>query len=153
MNGDCDTCVMVNREIYVVTKVPPYPSMWNMCDDQLYVVGAGKDGEMAFFVLDDWESRSNAEEMGTVLPVKRENYHLGEIIICDGAGREVGGFRRKPIKSGHIKSDDPDDDHYKDEGLEFEEFDNLDDALDRARKVLDDRMGPWNPPEEPKEEI
>lgn len=135
------------REIYVVTKVPTWPASSNLSHDHIYMAETDRD-KYTFYVLDDWSSIDSAKEHRAIeFPVKREIFHLGEVIVCDGAGREVGGFQRMPYKWGWIKSDDPDDDHHKNTGLWFEEFDNLGDALKCAHEVLRERIQP--PAEEP----
>ena len=111
----------------VITKVPKHIEDGNKYDDLLVRDRKTEEDEMtmanacgykAYRFYDDEENDGISREdvVHVCLPV----FSLGEILILDVTGREVAGRNRKPSKWF----------------VTCEEFDNLDDAVDCAQKLL-----------------
>ena len=109
----------MKEKIHVITKIPdPKKQGGNLCDEQfvLDIDKMNKDVRLRPFGKDE-DGR-----IVTHLPVKLEVFHLGEIIIVDEKGREIGGWFRKAEK-WHIE--------YK----EFE-MQDMEKAIKLSRKIM-----------------
>jgi hypothetical protein len=103
----------------VITKVPKVREGNEY--DQILVEGYDKDNEEVIYHLpkEGVEYRMvDTKFINAKLPV----FQLGEILILDKTGREAAGMGRKPSKWS----------------VEVEEFNDLQEAIDRAHIVLED---------------
>jgi hypothetical protein len=111
----------------VITWVPKNVEDGNKYDDLLVrdrkteedvVTMANACGYKAYRHYDDEENDGISREdvIHVCLPV----FSLGEILILDSCGREIAGRGRKPSKWS----------------VTYKEFDNLDDAIECANKIL-----------------
>jgi hypothetical protein len=100
----------------VITKVPKVREGNEY--DQILVEGYDKDNEEVIYHLpkEGVEYRMvDTKFVNAKLPV----FHLGEILILNESGREVGGMCRKPSKWS----------------VEVEEFSHLDDAVQKSKNL------------------
>ena len=100
----------------VITKVPKAREGNEY--DQILVHGWDETNEEVIYHYPKENERYSMIETPFVnakLPV----FHLGEILILDNSGREVGGLCRKPSKWS----------------VEFQEFDNLDEAVQKSKNL------------------
>ena len=105
----------MNYNFYVITKTPDLFEEGNLYDEFGY--GVGNDYENSYIVVG---CPSSYCEYNPDYEIKIQAFEEGEIIICDDSGREVCYPGRKPSKWD----------------VEYEIFDNLDNAVERARELL-----------------
>lgn len=67
----------------------------------------------------DWRDEYDYVPFDQALHLHTQVFWPGEILVLDGNGREIGGMGRKPSKWF----------------VEVEEFDNVEDAIARAREI------------------
>jgi hypothetical protein len=67
------------------------------------------------------DKRTLMNPVAVLLTIQTDVFHLGEIIVVDGDGREIGGMGRKPSKWS----------------VETERFGDLDAAIACSRRVMD----------------
>lgn len=109
----------------VITRVPKDDEEGNLYDDFLVYRRRDERDDDDELVLTEppasWWSDNTQEKP---VPVRLQNFSLGEVLICDEYGREVAGRGRKPSK------------WY----VETEKFDSLEAAVARAQAVLEEDL-------------
>ena len=118
----------------VITKasIKPYDTVGNWADEVAVI--NDKEDEPCLYIDADPENFPRENIIVSAIPfiiekdgrrfkierLKSKVFYEGEILIVDESGREVAGLCRKPSKWN----------------VEYEEFDNLEDAIKRARKIV-----------------
>ncbi len=101
----------------VVTEVPEPESGGNMAAAMdLYAVAPESEDNKYGLKVRPLQAEV---AMTVLLSLRRPVFFLGEILILDSSGREYAGHGRKPNKWD----------------VQTEEFDNINDAIDRAKEV------------------
>ena len=107
----------MNYEFYVITHTPDLFKDGNLADEFGYTYTDVESGDK-FIVVGTPSSFITHDNPSC--EIKVTVFEVGEIVICDCSGREVCYPGRKPSKWD----------------VEYEVFDNLDDAVKRAQELL-----------------
>lgn len=109
----------------VVTSVPEAGSQGNLASFSFDLYQAPSDGSFGG-VLTSLATSDPSQYVALMLTYMTPVFHLGEIIVLDDSGREVGYPGRKPSKWF----------------ITCEEFDNVEDAVARSIAITNESYSP-----------